>query len=189
MIKKSCSNCANLNCFARGKCEYCSNWRENTQDEAAKKPHREPDVFPPTELLEALAEQHNTRLILSPRCSGKKFLLSICYWLSQFEKMEKDAAEVDRLARFRSQVCQFLGIGGEVDDEAVLEVLKATVHCSWKPAKINSDSAGAWLKARINGDDYFKCPECGVYVEKTFFANDYAVDYCPTCGTPLERKD
>lgn len=95
MIKKSCSNCANTECFARGKCEYCSNWRglENTQ-----KPHKEPDMFTPKELQEALAEQHNARLILSPRCGGKKFLLSICYWLSQFEKMEKDAAEVDRLA-------------------------------------------------------------------------------------------
>jgi hypothetical protein len=83
-------------------------------------------------------------------------------------------------------VCQFLGIGGEVDDEAILEVLKATVHGSWKPT---NPKTGVWLKARIGGDDYFKCSECGVYIEATFFANDYPVNCCPSCCTPMERGE
>lgn len=46
---------------------------------------------------------------------------------------------------------------------------------------------GRWLNARISGDDFKKCSECECYIENTFFANDYDVRYCPSCGAKMDE--
>ena len=42
---------------------------------------------------------------------------------------------------------------------------------------------GRWIDAHfVSGGDFYRCSECGCYIEKTYFANDYNVRYCPNCG-------
>lgn len=46
---------------------------------------------------------------------------------------------------------------------------------------------GRWIDAHfVDGRDFFRCSECGCYIEKTFFANDYNVRYCPNCGALMD---
>ena len=45
---------------------------------------------------------------------------------------------------------------------------------------------GQWIDAHfVSGGDFNRCSECGCYIEKTFFANDYNVQYCPNCGAKM----
>ena len=42
---------------------------------------------------------------------------------------------------------------------------------------------GKWINAYdTSGGSFYKCSECACYIDKTFFANSYAVNYCPNCG-------
>ena len=41
---------------------------------------------------------------------------------------------------------------------------------------------GKWINAYDRGVAFKRCSECGIYVEDTFFANDYEVNFCPNCG-------
>ena len=46
---------------------------------------------------------------------------------------------------------------------------------------------GRWLDAHmISGGDFYRCSECGCYIEQLYFANDYNVRYCPNCGTKMD---
>lgn len=46
---------------------------------------------------------------------------------------------------------------------------------------------GQWLNATIDGSDFCRCSECGCYIEATFFANDYLVNFCPKCGARMDE--
>lgn len=51
---------------------------------------------------------------------------------------------------------------------------------------------GKWIDATdTSGGDYYRCSECGTYIEKMYFANDYMVNFCPNCGADMreERKN
>lgn len=41
----------------------------------------------------------------------------------------------------------------------------------------------------MGGGDFFRCSECGCYIEKTYFANDYNVRYYPNCGARMDATD
>ena len=88
--------------------------------------------------------------------------------------LEEKNAEVDRLARFRSNVCRLLAIGGEQSDEAILDALKESVHGSWKSAKPNSGNTNDWVTVKIDGNTYFRCTACGRSIRATF---DNFIDY------------
>ena len=88
--------------------------------------------------------------------------------------MEEENAEIDRLARFRSRVCQLLGIGGEQSDEAILDALKEVVHCSQNSTKPNSGNTNDWVTVKIGGNTYFRCTACGRSIRATF---DNFLDY------------
>ena len=46
---------------------------------------------------------------------------------------------------------------------------------------------GRWIDAHmISGGDFYRCSECGCYIEQIYFANDYNVRYCPNCGTKMD---
>ena len=46
---------------------------------------------------------------------------------------------------------------------------------------------GRWIDAHfVSGGDFNRCSECGCYIEKTYFANDYNVRYCPNCGARMD---
>ena len=46
---------------------------------------------------------------------------------------------------------------------------------------------GKWINSYdFQGNHYKRCSECGAYIEATFFANDYSVNFCPNCGTEME---
>lgn len=48
---------------------------------------------------------------------------------------------------------------------------------------------GKWINAYdTSGGSFYKCSECACYIDKTFFANDYAVDYCPNCGAKMDKE-
>ena len=43
---------------------------------------------------------------------------------------------------------------------------------------------GRWIDAcDTKGVEYYRCPECGTYIEKIFFGFDYDVNFCPNCGS------
>ena len=90
------------------------------------------------------------------------------------ELLNEENAEIDRFARFRSDVCRLLAIGGEQSDEAILEALKEAVHGSWKSAKPNSGNTNDWVTVRIDGTTYFRCTACGRSIRATF---DNFLDY------------
>ena len=46
-----------------------------------------------------------------------------------------------------------------------------------------------WINASDTaGHEWWRCsnPKCGAYIEKTFFANDYEVNFCPQCGSIMD---
>lgn len=47
---------------------------------------------------------------------------------------------------------------------------------------------GCWITAWVNGVEFQHCTECGAYVQGIFFANDYDVNFCPSCGADM-RED
>lgn len=47
---------------------------------------------------------------------------------------------------------------------------------------------GAWITAWVNGVEFQRCTECGAYLQGIFFANDYAVNFCPNCGADMREK-
>lgn len=48
---------------------------------------------------------------------------------------------------------------------------------------------GKWIDATdTSGGDYYRCSECGTYIEKMYFANDYMVNFCPNCGAKMEER-
>ena len=50
-------------------------------------------------------------------------------------------------------------------------------------------SNGSWITAWIDGSLYYRCSECGTYIDSIFFANDYSVRYCPQCGVHMNNID
>lgn len=46
----------------------------------------------------------------------------------------------------------------------------------------------SWATAYVSGIEHERCCNCGTYVESTFFANDYAVNYCPNCGADMREE-
>lgn len=63
------------------------------------------------------------------------------------------------------------------------------VGCTgWESDDVEPVRHSRWVKAFKNNEAYFRCPECGTYIEATFFANDYAVNYCPTCAAKMDLK-
>lgn len=46
---------------------------------------------------------------------------------------------------------------------------------------------GKWINSYdFHGNHYKRCSECGTYIETTFFANDYFMNFCPNCGAEME---
>lgn len=90
------------------------------------------------------------------------------------ELLNEEKAKVDRLARFRSRVCQLLGIGGDQSDEAILDALKEAVHGSQNSAKPNLGNTNDWVIVKIDGTTYFRCAACGRSIRATF---DNFLDY------------
>lgn len=47
---------------------------------------------------------------------------------------------------------------------------------------------GHWVNASdTSGREYFRCSECGTYIEKIFFAHDYPVNCCPCCTAIMDK--
>ena len=56
------------------------------------------------------------------------------------------------------------------------------------PADVRPVVYGRFVKARIGGIDHRRCTNCGCYIETTFFANDYKVNFCPNCGADMRPQ-
>lgn len=49
---------------------------------------------------------------------------------------------------------------------------------------------GKWINGYyINGATYKRCNNCFTRIEEIFFANDYDVNYCPSCGYKMEVEE
>lgn len=54
---------------------------------------------------------------------------------------------------------------------------------------VNATKHGKWINAYdTSGGSYYKCSKCACYIEKIFFANDYAVNFCPSCGAKMDKE-
>ena len=55
--------------------------------------------------------------------------------------------------------------------------------------EVDSGAVGYWLDASDTlGNEYYRCSECGCYIEKVFFGFDYEVRFCPSCGNIMSMK-
>ena len=48
---------------------------------------------------------------------------------------------------------------------------------------------GEWISAYCSGVAHKRCSECGTYIEDDFFAFDYSVNYCPSCGARMKGAE
>ncbi|MBQ6756799.1 MAG: hypothetical protein IJP43_07680 [Oscillospiraceae bacterium] len=52
-------------------------------------------------------------------------------------------------------------------------------------ADVVEHKRGTWITAWIKGTEFQRCTECGTYIQSIFFANDYDVNFCPSCGADM----
>lgn len=57
------------------------------------------------------------------------------------------------------------------------------------PSAQSERKEGIWINAYISGVHHLRCSECGTYIEATFFANDYDVNFCPKCGEKMKNAE
>lgn len=63
---------------------------------------------------------------------------------------------------------------------------KGELAAEWN-GRAEQTEHGRWIDAHfVSGGDFFRCSECGCYIEKPYFANDYNVRYCPNCGARMD---
>lgn len=65
------------------------------------------------------------------------------------------------------------------------ELYAADIIKAMPAADVVERKRGCWITAWVHGDEYQHCTECGAYVEGIFFANDYDVNFCPSCGADM----
>ena len=57
-----------------------------------------------------------------------------------------------------------------------------------RQSDVSEAKHGKWIDAAdTSGGEYYRCSECGTYIEKVYFANDYMANYCPNCGADMRE--
>ena len=48
---------------------------------------------------------------------------------------------------------------------------------------------GKWIQSYVNDVPHKRCDQCGALIEETFFAYEYDVNYCPSCGAMMQKGE
>lgn len=99
----------------------------------------------------------------------------------------KKYCDTDALQKSLKNICTGGGKWGEAE-RMFIEAFSDFVD-GFPAADVRESVHGKWVDALDTaGGEYYRCSECGSYIEKTYFANDYMVNFCPNCGADMRER-